>query len=156
MKEPVEIESDDPIVGTLNFKPYRNMLRRRVVSFVPAMDEPQTVDITTPWGATLTAKRGDMLVSEIDKPDDVWPVAPDIFDQSYLIIGPGYCIKRAITLLVPLTDITAGDVDQPVTVHTMEGPVTVRAGDFFLAKGVQGEIWPYPKEKVERTMKPAD
>ena len=156
MKEPIEIESDDPVVATLNFKPYRNMLRRHVVSFVPAMDAPQTVDIITPWGATLTAKRGDMLVSEIDKPDDVWPVAPDIFDQSYLIIGPGYCIKRAITLLVPLVDITAGDVDQLVTVHTMEGPVTVRAGDFFLAKGVQGEIWPYPKEKVDQTMKPAD
>jgi hypothetical protein len=43
-----------------------------------------------------------------------------------------------------------------VTVETMEGPVTVRAGDFYLAKGVQGEIWPYPKEKVENALVPAD
>jgi hypothetical protein len=40
-------------------------------------------------------------------------------------------------------------------VHTFEGAVTVRAGDFFLAKGVKGEIWPFPKEKVAEMMKPA-
>jgi len=40
-------------------------------------------------------------------------------------------------------------------VQTFEGPVTVRAGDFLLAKGVKGEIWPYPKEKAAEIMKPA-
>ena len=64
--------------------------------------------------------------------------------------APGICIKRAVTLLVPLTDVTDGDEDQMVTVHTFEGPVTVRAGDFFLAKGVKGEIWPYPKDESRR------
>ena len=34
-------------------------------------------------------------------------------------------------------------------------PLTVRAGDFLLAKGVQGEIWPYPKAKFLKKMKPA-
>jgi hypothetical protein len=38
----------------------------------------------------------------------------------------------------------------------MEGAITVRAGDFYLAKGVKGEVWPYPKEKIEQVMIPAD
>jgi hypothetical protein len=43
-----------------------------------------------------------------------------------------------------------------VTIHTLEGVDTVRAGDFFLAKGVKGEIWPYPKAKAAEIMRPAD
>jgi len=58
-------------------------------------------------------------------------------------------------MLVPLIEATNGDEDCMVTVHTYEGEVTVRAGDFFLAKGVKGEIWPYPKEKVAKKMEPA-
>jgi hypothetical protein len=83
-------------------------------------------------------------------------VAPDIFDQSYVIVRPGFCVKRAITRLVPLSDVTHGDEDLRVTVETLEGPETVRAGDFYLAMGVKGEIWPYPKEKVNEVMEPAD
>jgi hypothetical protein len=72
------------------------------------------------------------------------------------VVRPGYCIKRAITWLVQLTDLTSGVEDRMVTVETLEGPETVRAGDFYLAKGVKGEIWPYPKEKVNEVMVPAD
>jgi hypothetical protein len=43
-----------------------------------------------------------------------------------------------------------------VTVVTLEGDETVRAGDFYLAKGIKGEIWPYPKEKVKDVMMPVD
>jgi hypothetical protein len=50
--------------------------------------------------------------------------------------------------------VTNGDEDRMVMVHTLEGVETVRAGDFFLAKGVHGEIWPYPKDKAEKIMKP--
>jgi hypothetical protein len=85
----------------------------------------------------------------------MWPIDANIFDETYIITAPGVCVKRAITLLVPLTDVTGGDEDQMVTVHTFDGEVTVRAGDFFLAKGVKGELWPYPKEKVAKRMKPA-
>jgi hypothetical protein len=59
-------------------------------------------------------------------------------------------------MLVPLTDLTDGDEDQMVTIHTLEGVDTVRAGDFLLAKGVKGEIWPYPKEKAAEIMSPAE
>jgi hypothetical protein len=155
MREPVVLMSDDPILNFLNFKPYRNMVARCVVPFSPAEHEPQTMEVPTPWGAKLTAKKGDLLVSELDKPDDMWPIDSKIFDETYLVTEPGYCIKRAITLLVPLTEVTNGDEDQMVTVHTLEGSETVKAGDFFLAKGVRGEIWPYPKEKAARIMKPA-
>jgi hypothetical protein len=55
-----------------------------------------------------------------------------------------------------MTDVTHGDADQLVTVETLEGPETVRAGDFYLAKGIRGEIWPYPKEKVDDVMIPAE
>lgn len=155
MREPVIVLPDDPVIDTLNFKPYRSTVSRRVVPFVPEDNQPQTMEVVTPWGARLMAKRGDLLVSELDRPDDIWPIAPKIFDETYLVTAPGLCVKRAITLLVPLIDLTDGDEDRMVTVHTVEGPVTVRAGDFFLAKGVKGEIWPYPKEKVAEKMKPA-
>jgi hypothetical protein len=155
MKEPVVLLSSDPILNSLNFKPYRNMSLRRAAPFIPEDDQPQTMEIITPWGSKLTAKKGDLLVSELDMPNDVWPIDARIFDETYLIIAPGVCVKRAVTLLAPLTDVTDGDEDQVVIVHTLEGSETVRSGDFFLAKGVKGEIWPYPKKKVEEIMKPA-
>jgi len=150
------ITSDDPILQTLNFKPYRSKVERRVIPFMPAPNEPQSMEITTPWGAELTAKSGDFLVSEIDKPNDFWPIDATIFEESYVLIRPGYCIKKAITLLTPLTEVTQGDPDALVTVVSMEGAETVRAGDFCLAKGIKGEVWAYPKEKIEHVMMPAD
>lgn len=123
--------------------------------FLPAPNEPQFIEINTPWGAQLTAKKGDFLISEITTPNDFWPINPVIFEESYVITRPGYCAKKAITLLVPLTDIT-GNPDQQVTVVSLEGPETVRAGDFYLAKGVRGEVWPYPKHKVKDVMVPAE
>ncbi len=156
MKEPIIVMSDSPILNTLKFKPFRSMMQRRVVPFLPRDDQPQTIEVNTPWGAALLVKRGDFLVSELDSPDDMWPVNPEIFDQSYILIEPGICVKRAVTLLVPLTDATEGDENQLVTIHTLEGIENVRAGDFFLAKGIKGEIWPYPKEKALAIMKPAE
>lgn len=156
MSKKIVITSDDPILHTLNFKPYRSKVERRVIPFFPDASEPQTMDVKTPWGAVLTAKKGDFLVSEINAPDDYWPIDPVIFEDSYLITRPGYCAKNAITLLVPLTDLTDGDPDQRVTVVSLEGPETVRAGDFYLAKGIKGEVWPYPKDKIEEVMTPAE
>jgi len=156
MGEPLVITSNDSILATLNFKPYRNKVERRVIPFLPGPGEPQTMEINTPWGTQLTAHKGDFLVSEVDTPNDLWAIDPGIFEESYVIVRPGYCVKKAITQLVPLIDITRGNADQLVTVVSMEGPETVRAGDFWLAKGVKGEIWPYPKEKIKDVMVPAD
>lgn len=156
MKEPISLRSDDPLIQRLSFKPYRNITQRRVKSFSPSENEPQTKEVVTPWGAKLTAKKGDMLISEVDKPEDAWPIDADIFDKTYLVISPGFCIKRAVTLLAPLTEVTGGDADQLVTIYSLEGIETVRAGDFFLAKGIKGEIWAYPKEKAEEAMRPAE
>jgi hypothetical protein len=155
MTVPLTLFPDDPIIKSLNFKPYRSVVLRHAVPFVPGDDEPQTMEINTPWGAKLTVKKGDLLVSELDKPDDVWPIDSRIFDETYIVVAKGLCTKRAITFLVPLVDVTDGDEGRMVTVHTIEGPVTVRAGDFLLAKGVEGEIWPYPKQKAAEKMKPA-
>jgi hypothetical protein len=154
MKQPIILMPDDPLLDSLNFKPHRNMIARRVTPFVPEDGQPQTMDVITPWGAVLTAKKGDLLVSELDRPDDVWPIDSRIFEETYIVTSPGFCVKRAITMLVPLTDVTGGDEDRMVTIHALEGPITVRAGDFLLAKGVMGEIWPYPKEKAAGVMKP--
>lgn len=156
MSKPIELTSDDPLLGKLDFKPYRNVLVRRVIPFSPAPNEPQTTHVKTPWGSVLTAKKGDMLISEMDAPEDQWPVDAKIFDETYVVVGEGLCVKRAVTLLVPLVEAVHGNENQMVTVHTLEGPETVRAGDFFLAKGVKGEIWPYPNEKVRTKMRPAD
>ncbi|HSG43730.1 MAG TPA: hypothetical protein VLA72_11295 [Anaerolineales bacterium] len=135
MSEPIVITSDDPILESLDFKPFRSKVERRVIPFLPSSDESQTMDVKTPWGAVLTAKKGDFLVSEIDQPNDYWPVDPVIFEDSYILTRPGYCAKNAVTLLVPLTDVTNGDPDQKVTVVSLEGPETVRAGAFFFGKG---------------------
>lgn len=153
--KPLVITSSDSILQTLDFKPYRSKVERRVVPFFPKPDQPQTLEIETPWGTRLTARKGDFLVSEVETPEDYWAIDPVIFEESYVIIRPGYCVKKAITLLVPLTDVT-GDPDQEVTVVTLEGDETVRAGDFYLAKGIKGEIWPYPKEKIKDVMTPVD
>jgi hypothetical protein len=156
MKAPIIITSNDSVLKTLNFKPYRSKVERRVIPFLPAPDEAQSMEIKTPWGTVLTATSGDFLISEVEKPYDYWPIDAQVFEESYVIIRPGYCVKKAITLLTPLVDITDGDPDVQVTVETMEGAVTVRAGDFYLAKGIKGEVWPYPKEKIEQVMIPAD
>ena len=155
MSDPLIITSSDPILSTLNFKPYRSKVERRVVPYLPGPDEPQFIEINTPWGGQLTAHKGDFLISEIATPNDFWSIDPVIFEESYIITRPGYCVKKAITLLVPLIDITS-DPNRQVTVISLEGPETVRAGDFFLAKGVRGEIWPYPKEKIDDVFMPAD
>ena len=155
MSEPLVITSSDSVLEKLNFKPYRSKVERRVVPFFPAPNETQTMEINTPWGTQLTARKGDFLISEVETPNDYWPIDPVIFEDSYVIIRPGYCIKKAITLLVPLTDVT-GDPDREVTVVTLEGSETVKAGDFYLAKGIKGEIWPYPKEKIDDVMMPAE
>ena len=155
MTEPLVITSNDPILQKLNFKAYRSTVERRVVPFFPAPDEPQTLEINTPWGTHLTARKGDFLISEVETPNDYWSVDPVIFEESYVMIRPGYCVKKAITLLVPLTDIT-DDPYRKVTVVTLEGPETVKAGDFYLAKGIKGEIWPYPKEKIGDVMMPVE
>lgn len=156
MEEPLVLTSDSPVLASLNFKAYRNTSQRGVIPFLPRDDEPQSMELFTPWGSRLTAKKGDMLVFELDRPDDKWPIDPVIFDESYMIVDLGYCIKRGLTWLVPLVDATNGDPDRLVEVHTLEGMETVRAGDFFLAKGVKGEIWPYPIEKANQIMKPVE
>jgi hypothetical protein len=155
MSEPLTITSRDTILEKLPFKAYRSKVERRVVPFFPGPKEPQTMEITTPWGAQLTAHKGDFLISEVDTPNDYWPIDPVIFEESYVIIRPGYCVKKAITLLAPLTEVTH-DPERKVTVVSLEGAETVRAGDFYLAKGIKGEIWPYPKEKIDDVMTPAD
>ena len=152
MSEPFLITSQDPILKTLKFKPFLNSEERRVEQFLPAPDQPQTIEVRTPWGADLTAKKGDYLVSDLNKPEDRWPVDREIFENTYLITRPGFCMKNAVTELVPLVDLTNGNPDQMVTVETMEGPETVRAGDFYLARGIKGEIWPYPAQRMTGTL----
>ena len=155
MTKYIELTSNDPILESLNFIPHRSTVERRFERFQPKPGEPDQLEVPTPWGESLTAKAGDYLVSEMEAPQDRWPVNAEIFEESYEIVRPGVCVKTAITKLVPLMDVTGGDADQMVTVYTLEGPETVRAGDFYLARGVRGEIWTYPKDKVEEIMKPA-
>ena len=97
MSDPIVITSDDSILSTLDFKPYRSKVGWRVIPFLPPAGEPQSVEITTTWGSQLIAKRGDFLISELETPHDFWPIAPFIFEESYVIIRPGYCVKKALT-----------------------------------------------------------
>jgi hypothetical protein len=152
MVKPLTLTSSDPIIQELKFKPYRSKVERRFEPYAPGPDEPESIVIKTPWGEELIARAGDFLVSELDKPDDKWPIKANIFRETYRITRPGYCIKRALTLLVPLIEVTEGDENRMVIIHSLEGVTTVRAGDFYLARGVKGEIWAYPKEKIEEVV----
>ena len=130
-EEAVVIKPTDPILNELDFKPYRSTVERRVERFLPIQGEPQAIEIKTPWGGFLTANAGDYLVSEMDTPpDDRWPVEAAIFEKTYVMTRPGHCAKRALTYLVPLVDAVGGNPELEVTVQTLEGLVSVRAGDF--------------------------
>ena len=94
MSDPLIITSTDSILSKLNFKAYRSKVERRVIPFLPAPNEPQSMEINTPWGTQLTARKGDFLVSEVAAPNDYWPIDPMIFEESYIITRPGYCIER--------------------------------------------------------------
>ena len=153
MDSTILITSQDAIIKKLDFKPYRSTVERRVKRFLPPPDALQDIELATPWGEFLTANAGDYLVSELDTPpEDRWPVEAGIFEKTYVLTTPGHCVKKALTYLVPLVDTVNGDADQEVTVKTLEGLVSVRAGDFYLALGVEGEIWPYPKGKIGTVM----
>ena len=143
----VRIAPGDSLIDNLTFGKYRCTTTRRAVQFLPEPHEPQKIEITTPWGAVLEVTAGDYLVSEMDKPEDRWPVEEQIFNETYEEIAPGVYRKKAITLLVPLTEIVP-DPEQLVVIETLEGNVEVKAGNFFLARGVKNEIWPYPANDV--------
>jgi hypothetical protein len=155
MSDQLVITSTDPILSKLDFKPYRSKVERRVVPLSLAPGDPETIELETPWGEKLNARKGNFLVSEVDSPDELWPVDPVIFDETYIITRPGFAVKKAITNLVPLAEVTE-DPDHEVTVVSLEGAQTVRAGDFYLARGVHGEIWPIPKETIDEVMIPAE
>jgi len=156
MNTPISIKAGDPVLESLNFKPYRNIVERRVEEFKPKPSEPQTLEILTPWGETLTVDIGDFIVSEVNNPKDRWPVRGDIFEKTYEITRPGYGAKRDIVQLVPMTELTGGDENALVLVNSIEGSNTVRAGDFFLARGLKGEIWSFPKQKAAEVLVPVE
>jgi hypothetical protein len=156
VEKTIVLKAQDDLVQKLPFKPYRSTAERLVRRFEPDHGGSLSMEVKTPWGELLKVEAGDYLVSEINAPDDTWPVEEEIFAQSYRMTSPGRCVKSALTYLVPLALAVRGDEDQMVTVHTLEGPVTVRAGDFYLARGVQGEIWPIPNEKIGTMLVPLE
>ena len=153
MSTPLTLKADDHILHQIPFLPYRYTTERQAVQFLPENGQPQTTVIHTPWGAELVAEKGDYIVNDIGSEDNRWPVKKNIFEETYLETKPGIYIKRAIVLLYPLKDVTK-DPQQLVIIHTLEGVVTVRAGDYYLCKGVKGEIWPMPIDKVTSTLRP--
>lgn len=155
MTSPLEIKADDPLIKQIKFKTYRYTTRREANQLLPDSDETQSKVIKTPWDGELTARSGDYLVHEQDDPDDQWVVEKDIFEDTYETVEPGTYVKKATVELVPLTQI-APDPDQEVKIYSLEGVLTVRAGDYYLAKGSQEELWPIPREKVEQSMEPVD
>jgi len=155
MANPIEIRSSDALLQQLAFKKYRYTTKRRAEQFLPDTEQPQTMDVETRWGGILTGKYGDFLVSELDDQDEQWVVEKEIFEISYQEVEVGIYTKKATVDLVPLTDVTR-DPDQLVTVYSLEGPLTVRAGGFYLARGVKGEIWLVSQEHNKNSMELAE
>jgi len=153
--EPLELRASDPIIKTLPFKTYRYINKRRAEQFLPDDDQPQTVRVKTGWGGVLTGKRGDYLVSEVDDPEEQWVVEEEIFSASYQEVEVGIFIKNATVDLVPLTGVS-GDPEREVIVYSLEGPLKVRAGDFYLGLGIMDEIWPVPNDHVRNNLEPVE
>ena len=168
------LREDDPSLASLDFRPYRSAAARHACQFLPGPDEPQILSVRCPWGETLTAEPGDYVVSESElagSEEDRWVVSRCIFERTYAPIseddddtrrklGSGrgkegeerLFRKEAMTHLVPMIAACGGDPESRAILCTREGEVTVRAGDFHLARGADGEIWPIPNEKVGREL----
>lgn len=153
MSKPLNLRAEDNFLKHIPFKPYRYSTEREAIQFIPPNGAPKIIKIATPWGAELEVEVGDYIVNDVGSPDNRWPVKKDIFEETYMELRTGIYIKRALVYLYPLAELTK-DPEQLVRVHTLEGVVTVRAGDFYLCKGVRGEIWPMPLDKVETTLIP--
>ncbi|MFT4187778.1 MAG: hypothetical protein QM621_04280 [Aeromicrobium sp.] len=93
---------------------------------------------TTGNGSELTAREGDVWVSD---GDEEWSVAPDVFAATYTSDGDGRYRKTATVTAVQLT--------RPAIVSTLEGPAEAAAGD-WLVRNVTGEHWPVPQATFER------
>ena len=152
MEKLIELKQDDAILKRVKFKIYGYKDKRVAHQFLPDPDEPDTKNIDVSGGNTLIIKRGDYLVSDAGDPEHAWPVEKEIFEQSHQEEQPGSGLFRKISLvmLAPLTEFTGGNPDQMVIVHTLEGPETVRAGDYHVARGIKGEIWPFPNDRIEK------
>ncbi len=150
----IEINPNDEVLAQAGFKYYCYKDTRLARQFLPTSEEPQTQEIAVPWGDTLIAKKGDYIVSDAKDPSNSWPVAKEIFEQTHeeKVPGSGIFKKTAIIALVPLTEFTEGNPDQLVTIHSLEGEYTVRAGDFHLARGIKQEIWAYPSENIPKNL----
>lgn len=145
----LEISPGDAILKKLDFKPYRYTTKRSAKQYLPGEDQPQTISVKTPWGGVLRGEKGDYLVNEYGNPDNQWVVRQDLFEETYQELDQGIYHKKAIVELVPLTEITH-DPDQEITIHSLEGSLTVRSGDFHLARGVEGKIWPAPNKEISK------
>lgn len=152
----LRIQSDDPILDRLSFVTYRYRPRpvRQAAQFLPRPDQPQTITLTQPNGLKLTAERGDYLVNALGSMHHRWPVRKDIFEQSYRAIRPGYYVKHATVELLPLTQLTEENPDQRITIVSIEGEETVRAGDYYLARGVNKELWVVTRKSIGKTIVP--
>lgn len=153
--KPLEIRASDPIIKKLAFKPYRYKTKRQAEQFLPSADQPQIIRVTTRWGGVLTGKCGDFLVSELDDPEEQWVVEEEIFLASYQEVEIGVFVKTATVDLTPLTNVTR-DPDQDVIVYSLEGPLRVRSGDFYLAVGINHEIWPVPIAHIKSNLEPVE
>ncbi len=96
----------------------------------------ESQEVKTPWGATLTGKRGDYVVFDAAKPEDRWVVERTIFDATYEQAAPDRFRKKAT--------VQALAMSEPFQVETLEGVVDGAAGD-YLARGAKGEYYVIPR-----------
>lgn len=141
--QPYYLSSDSPILKEIPFRKVRYHQIRHAYQFLPGPSAPQEMVIHTSWGGELTAQAGDFIVHPLDDPDNLWPVSKDIFLETYQAVGSGAFQKKSVTEIIALDQITQ-DPDRLVIVKSLEGDLKVRSGDFYLARGSQGEIWPIP------------
>jgi hypothetical protein len=112
---------------------------------VTAIQQQEDFSVNVAWQENpLTASAGDWLISD---GNEQWPVAADIFANTYRQVGVDKYVKEAPLLALQM--------DQPFKVKTPEGEAFASAGD-YLVQGPAGESWPIPKEIFEKNYEPSN
>lgn len=111
------------------------VVRQRDAPPLPATQMRRAFTLSTSWGETLTGKAGDWRVGA---EGDQWIVGEREFAATYTPAGDGTFAKTGWAFVKR--------VDRPFVVHTREGLVEGRAGDYLL-EGPLGDRWRIAAER---------
>ncbi|NWF69047.1 MAG: hypothetical protein HXY40_08175 [Chloroflexi bacterium] len=141
---------DEQTLRQEGYLPYR----KRALTYAKQMKVPFKVRLKN--DDTIYGAPGDYVCTNAET-SERWIVAENIFEESYHRLSKSSVAleKRSLLLehyhfnLYRKTTLTwARQITRPMTVNTLEGPVSAQPGD-YLCIGTQGEQWPQMRQRFE-------